>query len=286
MTRSGPGSEAQLPELLERWRADLAAWAIPEHISSGVTESPWALPGAVFARRADRSAATPGGPSFEQAWAALDPPGNVLDVGAGAGAACLPLLPRCAELTAVDADEAMLALLAERARAAGHQVSRVTGRWPDVAPRVPAADVVTCHHVFYNVPDLDAVVRALTSHARRRVVAEVATTHPLTSLNKLWGKFHGLVRPERPAGADIVAILEAMGLRIQVQEWHSPGGPDYSSFAELTEVTRRRLCLPPIRSDEVARALTELGADGPHPADPGSFGRDVLTIWWDGEAEA
>src|SRR6516164_7664674 len=103
--RTGP--EAGLPDLLGRWRADLAAWAIPEQITAAVTESPWVLPRQVFARRADRIKAAPSGPSFKRAWAALDPPGSVLDVGSGAGAACLPLLPRTTSLTAVDADADM-----------------------------------------------------------------------------------------------------------------------------------------------------------------------------------
>ena len=42
-----------LDELLGRWRDDLSAWAIPEGITSSVTESPWVLPPQVFARRAD-----------------------------------------------------------------------------------------------------------------------------------------------------------------------------------------------------------------------------------------
>ena len=95
-------------DLLDGWRRDLAAWAIPEEITAAVAESPWVLPRQVFARRADRVRAAPSGPSFQRAWAALDPPGSVLDVGSGAGAACLPLLPRAAYLTAVDADADML----------------------------------------------------------------------------------------------------------------------------------------------------------------------------------
>ena len=47
---------ADLTELADRWRADLAAWAIPEHITAAVSESPWVLPPQVFARRADRLA--------------------------------------------------------------------------------------------------------------------------------------------------------------------------------------------------------------------------------------
>ncbi len=74
---------AQLTELLNRWRDDLSAWAIPDHITAGVAESPWVLPRQVFARRADRLRQAPAGPSFERAWEALDPAGSVLDIGSG-----------------------------------------------------------------------------------------------------------------------------------------------------------------------------------------------------------
>jgi SAM-dependent methyltransferase len=275
-------SPAELAGLLGRWSEDLASWAIPEHILTAVPDSPWVLPGQVFARRADKVAAEPAGPSFEQAWAALDPPGAVLDVGSGAGAACLPLLARASELTAVDADERMLTLLAERTDARGVPARRVRGQWPQVAAQVPAADVVTCHHVLYNVPDLAPFVAALTDHARRLVVVETASSHPLTSLNRLWLRFHGLRRPDRPTADDLLAILGAMDLDISFERWHRPGGPDYGSFDELTDVTRRRLCLPAERAGEVARALIEAGVDPVHPQDLGSSGRDVLTIWWKG----
>lgn len=279
---------ASLDPLLQRWRDDLAAWVIPEEILNSVTESPWVLPGGVFARRADQLSAAPTGPSFERAWAALDPPGSVLDVGAGAGAACLPLLPRTTTLTAVDADQTMLDLLAARTAARGldhERVRPITGRWPDVASQAPVADVVTCHHVLYNVADLRPFVTALTGHARRLVVVEVAGTHPLTSLNELWLRFHGLRRPDRPVGDDLLAILPAMGLTVGHARWVRPGGNDYATLAELTDVTRRRLCLPSDRAGEVAEALVELGADPEHPQDLGSSGRDVLTIWWSGDAD-
>jgi SAM-dependent methyltransferase len=270
--------------LLTRWRDDLASWAIPQPILASVPDSPWVLPGIVFARRADRLSAEPAGPSFERAWAALDPPGTVLDVGSGPGAASLPLLPRTTALTAVDADERMLGLLAERTRARGALARCITGRWPDVAGQVPAADLVTCHHVAYNVPELEPFVTALTEHARRMVVIEVANVHPLTSLNELWLRFHGLARPGRPTGADLLAILTAMGLPIGHERWSRPAGADYASFTELTDVTRRRLCLPPQRAADVADALIEAGVDPAHPQDLGSSGRDVLTIWWAGSA--
>ena len=276
--------EPSLRTLLTKWREDLSSWAIPDHILAAVPDSPWVLPGQVFARRADKVSAAPAGPSYERAWAALDPPGSVLDVGSGPGAACLPLLPRTTELTAVDVDEGMLALLADRTKARGVAARCVAGRWPDVAPTVPAADVLTCHHVLYNVPDLEPFLLALTNHARRQVVVEIATLHPMTSLNEMWLRFHDLRRPDRPTADDVLAILREMDIQAGHQSWCRAGGADYSSFAELTDVTRRRLCLPRQRAPEVSDALIEAGVDPEHPQDLGSSGRDVMTIWWDGRA--
>ena len=271
-----------LTELLSTWRGDLSAWAIPERITSAVAESPWVLPRQVFARRADRLTGAPGGASYERAWEALAPSGTVLDVGSGAGAACLPLAPRATTVTAVDSDERMLAMLAERADGIGLGLRPVAGQWPAVAPQVPPADVVTCHHVIYNVPDVEPFLAALTSHARRRVVVEITTVHPLTALSPLWLRFHGLTRPTGPTAADLLAILSEMGLKARHTEWSRPAEADYASFPELVDVTRRRLCLPPERANEVEAALLDRGIMREQPGDLGSSGRDVVTIWWEG----
>jgi ubiquinone/menaquinone biosynthesis C-methylase UbiE len=271
-------------DLLSQWREDLAAWAIPGHITAATADSPWVLPRQVFARRADRLRLSPGGPSFERAWEALDPPGTVLDVGSGAGAACLPLAARTTFLTAVDQDEQMLGLLAERASAAGLAASLVPGSWPAVAGQVAAADLVTCHNVVYNVPDLAPFLAELTRHARRRVVLEMTAAHPLAALNPLWQRFHGLTRPDGPTAADLLGILAAMGLAAEHTEVTRTAYADYQSLAELVEVTRRRLCLPPERAGEVEAALLDLGVDPELPDDLGSSGRQQVTIWWEGAA--
>jgi SAM-dependent methyltransferase len=271
-------------ELLERWRDDLAAWAIPDEIARSVSESPWVLPREVFARRADRLAHAPAGPSYERAYEALAPEGTVLDIGSGAGAASLPLAGRTTLLTAVDADDAMLTQLAGRAAALSLPARTVRGRWPDVAPQIPSADIVTCHHVLYNVPDLEPFLAALTSHAHRRVIVEITASHPLISLNELWLRFHGLARPAGPTAAGLLEILAELGLRARHTEWSRPGGADYASFGELVEVTRRRLCLPPERAGDVQDALIDLGTDPDKPADLGSSGRDLVTVWWEGSA--
>jgi SAM-dependent methyltransferase len=271
-----------LTVLLDQWRSELADWAIPRHILDSVSESPWVLPRQVFARRADRLTASPTGESYHRAWAALDPPGSVLDVGAGAGAACLPLLPRCTALTAVDVDDGMLELLGHRAAAGGLRARLVSGRWPEVAGEAGTADVVTCNNVTYNVWEIEPFLAALTRSARRQVVLEMTAAHPLTSMNALWLRFHGLQRPAEPTAGLLLRILYAMRIQASHQRWQRQSGADYASFDELTDNTRRRLCLPPERADEVATALLESGVDPEHPVDLGTASREVMTIWWEG----
>jgi hypothetical protein len=140
------------------------------------------------------------------------------------------------------------------------------------------------------------------------VVVEMTAAHPLASLNPLWLHFHGLRRPEGPTAADVLAILDAMGLRAGHTKWNRPGEADYTTMRELVDVTRRRLCLPPERAAEVEAALQatlpgtlpatppgtfpaklpgtlrERGLSGDQAADLGTSGRAVVTIWWEGAA--
>ncbi len=271
-------------ELLHAWAADLAAWQIPEPITAAVDESPWVLPTEVFARRAERQLASPAGPSYTQALAALPDGGSVIDIGAGAGAASLPLAPRMTRLTAIDTHQPLLADLTRRAAPLGIQLSTVHGCWPDVAADLPAADVVVCHHVIYNVADLAPFVTALAAHARRRVVVEITARHPLTALNPYWREFHNLPRPTGPTAEQVIELLQSLGLPVHTERWTRPPAAEYPSFTTLVDVTRRRLCLPPHRAADVAAALRRHGVPEHEPPDLGSSGRDLVTIWWPGNA--
>jgi hypothetical protein len=116
------------------------------------------------------------------------------------------------------------------------------------------------------------------------VVVELTAAHPLTSLNPLWLRFHGLERPKGPTADDVLAILDAMGLRAGHTEWNRPAEADYATVRELAEVTRRRLCLPAERAAEVEAALRDSGLGGGQASDLGTAGRAVVTIWWEGSA--
>jgi hypothetical protein len=97
-------------------------------------------------------------------------------------------------------------------------------------------------------------------------------------------RLHGLRRPESPTAADLIEILSALGLRPEHTVWSRSLGSEYASFGELVDITRRRFCLPPERSGEVAAALRDLGITPDHPVDLGSSGRECVTVWWEGSA--
>jgi SAM-dependent methyltransferase len=272
-----------LAALADRWRDDLAAWAIPDEILSAVTTSPWAMSATLFARRADAELRVPRGPSYERARAALPRGGSVLDVGAGAGAAGLPLAAeRHGSLIAIDLSADMLDELTDRAAAHGIRAHCVRGRWPEVAGPSCTADVAVSKDVIYNVPELPAFFAALTVHARSRVVVELTDRHPLAPLNPLWLRLHGLRRPERPTADDAYTIAAAMGLRPRAQRWTRTTHGPYGTFDDLVEVVRTRLCLPAERAGDVAAALRELGTNPDEPYLPGARNRPAMTIWWPG----
>ncbi|MCU0266718.1 MAG: class I SAM-dependent methyltransferase [Actinomycetia bacterium] len=271
----GPTGQGRGPAARD-WARALAEWAIPPEIMATAERSPWAHPVHRFADRADAAVARPGGPSFERARAALAAsPGTVLDVGAGAGAASLPLAPWTSAFTAVDRVPAMLDAYRERAAALHRPAAAVEGAWPDVAPGVAVHDVVVCHHVVYDVADIGPFLRALTGHARRLVVLELPPRHPLTWMAPLWQAVHGVVRPTRPTADDLVAVLCELGLAgdLVVDRWRRAEEPDVQPLAERAALVAQRLCLPQSREAEVAALL-----DG---VDRSGLG-DVVTLAWPG----
>lgn len=260
---SGPSPAAQ------QWADDLASWAIPDEIMAQAPTNPWIHPVAQFLAP---EGAIPDSPAHAAAREAVPEGGSVLDVGCGGGRAALALVPPAAHLIGVDHQEGMLDAFAAAADARGVTHEQILGDWPEAAPRTPTADVVVCHHVAYNVPDLTGFVRALSEHARHRVVLELPVRHPLSWMNPLWKQFWDLDRPVSPTAQDALAIIREAGYDAELIEFDDVTERIPLDPRAQAEAACIRLCLPIDRADEVAEAVA--AADQSTP-------RRLAAIWWD-----
>jgi SAM-dependent methyltransferase len=258
-------------ERAAQWTADLASWAIPDEILAQADQPPWIHPVSMFTVSDDVVADSI---SHQRAREALPAGGSVLDVGSGGGRAAFALVPPAAHLIAVDHQQGMLDAFAAAADQRGVAHAEYLGDWPTIAPQVPSADVVVCHHVAYNVADIVPFLQALTDHAHRRVVLELPMNHPMSNMNALWKRFWNLDRPTKPTAHDLHDVLRSLGFPAEIEVWQDP---TWGKRAELTEderirFARIRLCLTEDRDGEIAAALQEEPNDEP---------RQVATLWWD-----
>lgn len=254
----------------ERWTEALQQWGIPQHILDAAPQSPWIHPVANFRPSGNLFVDTPSRLRALEALAGEEP--SVLDVGCGGGRGAFALTPPATHVVGVDHQQAMLDVFAEEAEARGLTVQTIRGDWPAVADSAPVCDVVTCHHVFYNVQDLPSFAAALSHHARRRVVVELPMQHPLSTLSAAWLHFWDLRRPLSPTAHDALDVLRETDLPAHLETFDTPA-PAVPTPVTDTDVqhTRIRLCLTADRDPEVREFLEA------NPAGP----RHAATLWWD-----
>jgi SAM-dependent methyltransferase len=268
----------------ERWREQLAAWAIPDEILAKAPESPWGFATECFRRRGEAAPVAQPTPTTRRAIEALPEGGTVLDVGVGGGGTSLPLAGRAGSIVGIDQQPDMLEGFLANAAAAGVDAHAVTGTWPEASEDVQPADVVVAGHIVYNVPALEPFVRALDRHARRRAVVELTQRHPLDWMRDLWLRFHDLERPNGPTADDATVVLRDLGFPVVREERMvvgDHGGGGFQAREDAIHMVRKRLCLPADRDPEIAEALGgRLHAlDGLWNVGPEE--RTVVTLWWD-----
>jgi SAM-dependent methyltransferase len=257
----------------EDWARALAQWSIPSEILNQAQTSPWIHPPVLFQIPEEINSTL----SHSRALEALPVDGSVLDVGCGGGIAAFALTPPATKVIGVDHQPEMLEMFSANAKKYGVASEVFEGFWPQVAGDVPLADVVVSHHVVYNVADIGPFLLALNSHARNRVVIEMPTRHPLTSMSSAWKHFWNLDRPSEPSSEDLLEVLREIGISATMQCWSGPMR-ERTDIDQDADFLRIRLCLSPERFPEVREFLL---------ANPASSQRELATIWWDvsGESE-
>ena len=249
----------------DKWRSDLALWGIPKEILDQAPENPWIHPPALFQipSRIEIN------PSHERA---IDVnPKSVLDIGCGGGIAAFACVPPAKLVIGVDHQLEMLEMFQQNAlnRAVDSQVH--LGDWPDIANEVEKADVVTCHHVVYNIQKIEEFVSELISHANKRVVIEMPEFHPLSNMSPMWKHFWNLDRPTTPSAHDFTDVLNELGVNSTMTLWPGEMRSDVD-FDSQVRFMRIRLCLPESRENEVREFMLE--------NQPKSE-RKLATLWWD-----
>lgn len=268
-----------LTEAGRHWAEQLHGWGVPEHILAQAEVPPWAHDPATFAMD---DTVDPASPIFEMARELLPiDGGSVMDVGCGGGRSSVPLAPRATHITGVDENPAMLAKFATACDEIGVAHAEIQGKWPDAAieaevhgaPLAPR-DVVVCHHVVYNVQNIEAFVVALTAAATLGVVVVLPKRHPQSAWNEGWLHFWNLKRPDGPTSDDFVAVVRALGIEPEVVEVPRPPMSRHAAQpSQLAQSARRRLCLPEARLPEIEAWIRD------HPP---AFMSEVVMVRWPG----
>lgn len=251
----------------EQWKSDLALWAIPKEILDQAIEKPWIHPPALF----EIPEVIKDSLSHQRAREAMPAGGSVLDIGCGGGIGAFAITPPAAHVIGVDEQQEMLDLFTNNAAKFGATVETYLGQWPAVADQTPVADVVTVHHVAFNVGDIVPFLAALNSHARKRVVLEVPIIHPMSNMNEGWRHFWNIVRPTVPVAADLISVLDEMGIKATIEYFEGEILLD-KKVDQANAFIRRRLCLPEERQGEVDAFIVD------HPLPER---RKLAVIWWD-----
>ena len=253
--------------LIDKWKKDLQNWAIPDEILKNAPENPWIHPPVLF-QLPEKIEQTF---SHQIAREALLPKGSVLDIGCGGGIATFANSDVTNLAIGVDHQKEMIEMFENNAKNRGIQVKTVEGFWPEVAEKVEATDVVVCHHVVFNVQEIENFVIELDKPAKKRVVVEMPYQHPLSNMNYAWKYFWNLERPKNPTADDFLNILESLGYKPNMKRWHGEmrSGIDQDLAAKFLRI---RLCLPENREEEVKEFMNN---------NQESKERDLATIWWD-----
>ena len=265
----------------DRWRGELEAWVIPRRLLDAAEESPYGWSPWIWERMSAAARSVPAPLTFEVVRRLAGENGSVLDVGAGRGRVSLPLAVLGHDLTAVEPDAGMADGFEEEAARLGVAARLVRGRWPEVAEKVPQAEVVMSANVVYDVADIGPFVAALDNAAHRGVVVEMTERHPRVTIAPLFRAVHGVDRPDGPSVDDLVeVIVEEIGVRPEVEHWERPVLLWFENWDEILAFYGKRVTLPLARRSELRPLLEPQVTEDDGRLYVGKRMGRHSTLWW------
>ena len=119
-------------------------------------------------------------------------------------------------MTVVEPSSSMVEKLregAEQANITNLYIDKVT--WEESV--VDPVDLVLCAHVLYGTADIEAFVRKLDQHARKRVAILIYMESPQAQFGPLWPRVHGEGRIDLPALPELLPVLWQLGIYPDVE---------------------------------------------------------------------
>ncbi len=206
---------------------------------------------------------------------------TLLDVGAGFGAAAVPIARAGFRVTVVEPSEAMLEYLErwateERVR---DRIDVVPRRWLEAD--VERHDVVLCAHVLYPIAEVAPFVTRLVDAARSACLIAMRAAANESVPASLFLELHGEERVPQPTLADLCGVLGELAVPYEARTWTSPSTWTYDSIDEAEEAISETLLV----GDDVERrrrvrawAEASLVAGERGCALPGGMVREGLAI--------
>lgn len=158
-------------------------------------------------------------PEIDKLLMLLRPSDTVLDIGAGAGRYAIPLGGYVARVIGVEPSPAMRDELTKAISEAGRtNIEIVALEWP--APpgeRAPTGDVSLVANVLYGMRNLLSFLAAFEAHTLRTCIVITFDTAPSNPVLEVWEELYGEPYRPLPGLRELVAVLLAMGRRVDIQ---------------------------------------------------------------------
>lgn len=216
----------------------------------------------------------------------LSPGLRVLDIGSGPGNMALPMAPRVAHITAVEPDDAMIAVLRDQITEKGiTNITTIQKKWEDVdiARDLEGPYDIVIASQSLGMPDMKDAITKMCAASRKWVYifwAAGVSSGDQRMIN-LWPKLYGREYHVGPRANILYNLLYDMGIYPNVKSEHRIYSQTYRDMDEVIQIYRRVFNVSTPEQEEVIRDYysEKLARNENGYSFPERF--IAATFWWD-----